>query len=115
MPVVTGTFLVGPVSDSLAQPCPPPSALFNTEPASSQTQLKDLGMLGAPRGWASPLPGGAPGVAVAAGVESLPLPVSPPRLSQPIWSPGPIHSVCAGEYAWEETHPWEIEQGIPSN
>ena len=19
----------------------------------------------------------------------------------------PIHSVCAGEYAWEETHPWE--------
>ncbi|KAI4551431.1 hypothetical protein MJT46_017683 [Ovis ammon polii x Ovis aries] len=43
MPVVTGTFLVGPVSDSLAQPCPPPSALFNTEPASSQTRLKDLG------------------------------------------------------------------------
>uniref|UniRef100_A0AC11DYJ3 Class II major histocompatibility complex transactivator n=1 Tax=Ovis aries TaxID=9940 RepID=A0AC11DYJ3_SHEEP len=42
MPVVTGTFLVGPVSDSLAQPCLPPSALFNTEPASSQTRLKDL-------------------------------------------------------------------------
>ncbi|XP_043770240.1 MHC class II transactivator isoform X2 [Cervus elaphus] len=41
MPVVTGTFLVGPVSDSLAQPCPPPPALFNTEPASSQTRLKD--------------------------------------------------------------------------
>ncbi|KAF4015584.1 hypothetical protein G4228_007317 [Cervus hanglu yarkandensis] len=43
MPVVTGTFLVGPVSDSLAQPCPPPPALFNTEPASSQTRLKDPG------------------------------------------------------------------------
>lgn len=41
MPVVTGTFLVGPVSDSLVQPCPPPPALFNTEPASSQTRLKD--------------------------------------------------------------------------
>ncbi|XP_070635765.1 MHC class II transactivator isoform X4 [Bos indicus] len=43
MPVVTGTFLVGPVSDSLVQPCPPPPALFNTEPASSQTRLKDAG------------------------------------------------------------------------
>ncbi|XP_055265466.1 MHC class II transactivator isoform X4 [Moschus berezovskii] len=43
MPVVTGTFLVGPVSDCLAQPCLPPPALFNTEPASSQTRLKDPG------------------------------------------------------------------------
>ena len=114
MPVVTGTFLVGPVSDSLVQPCPPPPALFNTEPASSQTRLKDAGMLGAPRGWASPSPGGAPGVAMAAGMEFLPLPVSPPRLPQPIWSSGP-HPLCAGEYAWEEMHPWEIQLGIPSN
>ncbi|XP_070635766.1 MHC class II transactivator isoform X6 [Bos indicus] len=45
MPVVTGTFLVGPVSDSLVQPCPPPPALFNTEPASSQTRLKDAAPL----------------------------------------------------------------------
>ncbi|XP_024600364.1 MHC class II transactivator isoform X3 [Neophocaena asiaeorientalis asiaeorientalis] len=41
MPVVTGAFLVGLVSDSSAQPCPSPPALFNKEPASSQTQLKD--------------------------------------------------------------------------
>ncbi|XP_061065686.1 MHC class II transactivator-like isoform X2 [Eubalaena glacialis] len=41
MPVVTGAFLVGLVSDSSAQPCPSPPALFNKEPASSQTRLKD--------------------------------------------------------------------------
>ena len=89
MPVVTGTFLVGPVSDSLTQRCPPPPALFNTEPASRQTRLKEPGMLGPPRGWASLLPGGAPAVAVAAGTELLPVPVSPPLLSQPVRSSGP--------------------------
>ncbi|XP_036680981.1 MHC class II transactivator-like [Balaenoptera musculus] len=41
MPVVTGAFLVGLVSDSSAQPCPSPPALFNKEPASSQTRRKD--------------------------------------------------------------------------
>ncbi|XP_066870264.1 MHC class II transactivator isoform X2 [Kogia breviceps] len=41
MPVVTGAFLVGLVSDSSAQPCPSPPALFNKEPASSQAWLKD--------------------------------------------------------------------------
>ena len=46
MPVVTGAFLVGLVSDSSAQPCPSPPALFNKEPASSQTRRKDTGMLG---------------------------------------------------------------------
>ncbi|KAB0400071.1 hypothetical protein E2I00_002403 [Balaenoptera physalus] len=43
MPVVTGAFLVGLVSDSSAQPCPSPPALFNKEPASSQTRRKDTG------------------------------------------------------------------------
>lgn len=111
MPVVTGTFLVGPVSDSLVQPCPPPPALFNTEPASSQTRLKDAGMLGAPRGWASPFPGGAPGVAMAAGMEFLSLPVSPPRLSQPFWSSGPHPlSLC-----WRICLGGNASLGIPSN
>lgn len=58
MPVVTGAFLVGLVSDSSAQPCPSPPALFNKEPAPSQTRLEDTGMLGACKGWASPLPRG---------------------------------------------------------
>uniref|UniRef100_A0A5F9C783 Class II major histocompatibility complex transactivator n=1 Tax=Oryctolagus cuniculus TaxID=9986 RepID=A0A5F9C783_RABIT len=37
VPVVTGSFLVGPVMDSPALPCPPPPALLNQEPARSQT------------------------------------------------------------------------------
>ncbi|XP_057551160.1 MHC class II transactivator isoform X2 [Hippopotamus amphibius kiboko] len=41
MPVVTGAFLVGTVSDSPAQPCLSPPALFTKEPASSQSRLKD--------------------------------------------------------------------------
>ncbi|XP_049555709.1 MHC class II transactivator isoform X6 [Orcinus orca] len=41
MPVVTSAFLVGLVSDSSAQPCPSPPALFNKEPAPSQTRLED--------------------------------------------------------------------------
>uniref|UniRef100_A0A8C3X7L8 Class II major histocompatibility complex transactivator n=1 Tax=Catagonus wagneri TaxID=51154 RepID=A0A8C3X7L8_9CETA len=45
MPMVTGTFLVGPVSDSSARPCPSP---FNKEAASSQTQLEDAVPMPAP-------------------------------------------------------------------
>ncbi|XP_014420071.2 MHC class II transactivator isoform X2 [Camelus ferus] len=48
MPMVTDTFLVGPVSDSLAQPCPAPPALFNKESASSQTRLEDTVLMPGP-------------------------------------------------------------------
>ncbi|XP_058426044.1 MHC class II transactivator isoform X2 [Diceros bicornis minor] len=41
VPLVTGTFLVGPVSDSSTLPCPSPAALFNKEPESSQTRLEE--------------------------------------------------------------------------
>lgn len=40
-PMVTGTFLVGPVSGSSALPCPSPPALFNKEPTSVQTGLEE--------------------------------------------------------------------------
>nr|XP_012308609.1 MHC class II transactivator isoform X6 [Aotus nancymaae] len=39
--VVTGSFLVGPVSDSSTLPCLLPPALFNQEPASGQTHLEE--------------------------------------------------------------------------
>ncbi|KAB1263574.1 MHC class II transactivator [Camelus dromedarius] len=48
MPMVTDTFLVGPVSDSLAQPCPAPPALFNKESASSQIRLEDTVLMPGP-------------------------------------------------------------------
>uniref|UniRef100_A0A452QSH4 Class II major histocompatibility complex transactivator n=1 Tax=Ursus americanus TaxID=9643 RepID=A0A452QSH4_URSAM len=41
VPVVTGTFLVGSVSDSSALPCLSPPAVFNKEPASSQSWLEE--------------------------------------------------------------------------
>ncbi|XP_016015137.2 MHC class II transactivator isoform X6 [Rousettus aegyptiacus] len=40
-PMVTGTFLLGPVSDSSALPCPSPPALFSKDSASSQTWLEE--------------------------------------------------------------------------
>ncbi|NP_001302624.1 MHC class II transactivator [Sus scrofa] len=48
MPMVTGTFLVGPVSDSSARPCPSPPALFNKESTPSQAQLEDAVPMPAP-------------------------------------------------------------------
>ncbi|XP_053410097.1 MHC class II transactivator isoform X3 [Nycticebus coucang] len=41
VPMVTGSFLVGPVSDSSALPFLPPPALFNQEPACGQTHLEE--------------------------------------------------------------------------
>ncbi|XP_045849047.1 MHC class II transactivator isoform X3 [Meles meles] len=41
VPMVTGTFLVGPVSDSSALPCPSPPAVFTKEPESSQRWLEE--------------------------------------------------------------------------
>ncbi|KAM7148542.1 MHC class II transactivator isoform 2-T2 [Molossus nigricans] len=41
VPMVTGTFLVGPVSDSSALPCPSPPAVFNKEPTSAQIRLEE--------------------------------------------------------------------------
>ncbi|XP_059549140.1 MHC class II transactivator isoform X3 [Myotis daubentonii] len=48
VPMVTGTFLVGPVSDSSALPCPSPPALFNKEPTSVQTRLEETVLTPAP-------------------------------------------------------------------
>lgn len=60
VPVVTGTFLVGSVSDSSALPCLSPPAVFNKEPASSQSWLEEPvlmpGTLGTWRGEAAPPP-----------------------------------------------------------
>lgn len=57
VPVVTGTFLVGSVSDSSALPCLSPPAVFNKEPASSQSWLEEPvlmpGTLGTWRGEAA--------------------------------------------------------------
>lgn len=54
VPMVTGTFLVGSVSDSAALPCLSPPAVFNKEPASSQIRLEETvlmpGTLGTWRG-----------------------------------------------------------------
>uniref|UniRef100_A0A7N5JQN8 Class II major histocompatibility complex transactivator n=1 Tax=Ailuropoda melanoleuca TaxID=9646 RepID=A0A7N5JQN8_AILME len=41
VPAVTGTFLVGSASDSSALPCLSPPAVFNKEPASSQSWLEE--------------------------------------------------------------------------
>lgn len=41
MPMVTGSFLVGPVSDPSAPSCPSPPALFNKDPASSKARLEE--------------------------------------------------------------------------
>uniref|UniRef100_A0A8D2CI06 MHC class II transactivator n=1 Tax=Sus scrofa TaxID=9823 RepID=A0A8D2CI06_PIG len=62
MPMVTGTFLVGPVSDSSARPCPSPPALFNKESTPSQAQLED----------AVPMPGEMTQASQAPPVHSLP-------------------------------------------
>uniref|UniRef100_A0A5F5PSW1 Class II major histocompatibility complex transactivator n=1 Tax=Equus caballus TaxID=9796 RepID=A0A5F5PSW1_HORSE len=48
VPMVTGTFLVGPVSDPSTLPCPSPAALFNKEPASSQTRVEETVLMPAP-------------------------------------------------------------------
>nr|XP_044602244.1 MHC class II transactivator isoform X4 [Equus asinus] len=48
VPMVTGTFLVGPVSDPSTLPCPSPAALFNKEPASGQTRLEETVLMPAP-------------------------------------------------------------------
>ncbi|XP_058567667.1 MHC class II transactivator isoform X2 [Neofelis nebulosa] len=48
VPMVTGTFLVGSVSDSSALPCLSPPAVFNKEPASSQRWLKETILMPVP-------------------------------------------------------------------
>ncbi|XP_066238713.1 MHC class II transactivator isoform X2 [Saccopteryx leptura] len=48
VPMVTGTFLVGPVSDSSALLCPSPPTLFNKEPTSGQTRLEENFLTPAP-------------------------------------------------------------------
>lgn len=57
VPAVTGTFLVGSASDSSALPCLSPPAVFNKEPASSQSWLEEPvlmpGTLGTWRGEAA--------------------------------------------------------------
>uniref|UniRef100_A0ABI7W9E4 NACHT domain-containing protein n=1 Tax=Felis catus TaxID=9685 RepID=A0ABI7W9E4_FELCA len=48
VPMVTGTFLVGSVSDSSALPCLSPPAVFNKEPASSQRWLEETILMPVP-------------------------------------------------------------------
>ncbi|XP_042777365.1 MHC class II transactivator isoform X2 [Panthera leo] len=48
VPMVTGSFLVGSVSDSSALPCLSPPAVFNKEPASSQRWLKETILMPVP-------------------------------------------------------------------
>ncbi|XP_045318138.1 MHC class II transactivator isoform X3 [Leopardus geoffroyi] len=48
VPMVTGTFLVGSVSDSSALPCLSPPAVFNKEPASSQRWLEETILMPGP-------------------------------------------------------------------
>ncbi|XP_077930933.1 MHC class II transactivator isoform X2 [Halichoerus grypus] len=48
VPMVTGTFLVGSVSDSAALPCLSPPAVFNKEPASSQIRLEETVLMPVP-------------------------------------------------------------------
>ncbi|XP_045849045.1 MHC class II transactivator isoform X2 [Meles meles] len=48
VPMVTGTFLVGPVSDSSALPCPSPPAVFTKEPESSQRWLEETVLMSVP-------------------------------------------------------------------
>ncbi|XP_036924925.1 MHC class II transactivator isoform X2 [Sturnira hondurensis] len=48
VPTMTGTFLVGPASDSSALPCPSPPALFNKETTSEQTQLEETVLTSVP-------------------------------------------------------------------
>ncbi|XP_024901883.1 MHC class II transactivator [Pteropus alecto] len=47
-PMVTGTFLLGPVSNSSALPCLSPPALFNNDSASSQTRLEETAPIPVP-------------------------------------------------------------------
>uniref|UniRef100_A0A8C8YPM7 MHC class II transactivator n=1 Tax=Prolemur simus TaxID=1328070 RepID=A0A8C8YPM7_PROSS len=77
MPMVTGSFLVGPVSDSSALPFLPPPALFNQEPACGQTRLEETVQMPTPS-WSS--------------VSCLNLPAGPiqlistlPALPQGLW------------------------------
>lgn len=44
VPMVTGTFLMGPVDNSSVLPCPFPSALFSKKPASSQARLEETNL-----------------------------------------------------------------------
>lgn len=89
--MVTGTFLVGPVSDPSTLPCPSPAALFNKEPASSQTRVEETvlmpGMLGAWKRVGCPARGGARGVAKAGTTRArnppAPITVTHFRPSQP--------------------------------
>ncbi|XP_073070851.1 MHC class II transactivator isoform X1 [Manis javanica] len=48
VPMVTGTFLMGPVDNSSVLPCPFPSALFSKKPASSQTRLEETNLTPVP-------------------------------------------------------------------
>ncbi|XP_045398540.1 MHC class II transactivator-like isoform X1 [Lemur catta] len=78
MPMVTGSFLVGPVSDSSALPFLPPPALFNQEPACGQTRLEETVQMPTAPSWSS--------------VSCLNLPAGPiqlistlPALPQGLW------------------------------
>ncbi|XP_059009902.1 MHC class II transactivator isoform X3 [Mustela lutreola] len=48
VPMVTGTFLVGPVSDSSALPCLSPPAVFNKEPESSPRWMEETVLMPVP-------------------------------------------------------------------
>ncbi|XP_032183445.1 MHC class II transactivator isoform X3 [Mustela erminea] len=48
VPMVTGTFLVGPVSDSSALPCLSPPAVFNKEPESSPRWMEETVLVPVP-------------------------------------------------------------------
>lgn len=119
--MVTGTFLVGSVSDSSALPCLSPPAVFNKEPASSQRWLEETilmpGRLGTwwGGGKASPL-----GVSEEWSRQGRPGTGPPPRPchplpSQPVPSSGsPSAQPGPENVPWEETHPWETWQGLVS-
>ncbi|XP_060028353.1 MHC class II transactivator isoform X4 [Erinaceus europaeus] len=92
VPVVTGTFLMGPVTDAWTQPCPSPPGMLSPEPTASQTTL------------GAAMPADVPAPSAVLGCLSLPSgPVqSLGALPQGLWliSAGPDTSsivICQGE------------------
>uniref|UniRef100_M3YT64 MHC class II transactivator n=1 Tax=Mustela putorius furo TaxID=9669 RepID=M3YT64_MUSPF len=90
--MVTGTFLVGPVSDSSALPCLSPPAVFNKEPESSPSWMEET-VLMPESSFLSPVLRGLP----------LEVPQSPPQTSQAetdlLWDRG-VTQVGPGVDTW---------------